>query len=84
MDGAALEINQMIFLNIITVQTLKRFCHRKRPTIFQPPRALTLRGKDSSSGFPSRVVVAATTVIYGIFRITNWYGPGTDHSLVSF
>lgn len=39
--------------------------YRKRPFAFQPPRAFQLTG-ERSSGLPSRVVIAATTMMYAL------------------
>lgn len=55
----------MILMNVIVAQTFKRFIYRRRPFVFQPPRAYSLTNERSSS-FPSRVVIAAPTMIMAL------------------
>lgn len=72
-DGPARCLNYYILLNIIYVQTPKRFLFRKRPGQLQPPRALApLNPKNSS--FPSANIVAATTFTFAFFSIDTWKG----------
>lgn len=46
---------------------------RKRPGSSQPPRALSLM-QNISSGFPSRIVVSATTLTFAVLQIDTWLG----------
>ena len=72
-DGAARRLNNIILLNVLFVQSLKRFVYRKRPSASQPPRALYFM-QNISSSFPSRTVISATTLTFAICSLDNWTG----------
>ncbi len=60
----------MLSVSCLITQTFKRFIERKRPSMVQPPRALTISTQRSSS-LPSRVVIAAPTIIYALLVCKN-------------
>ena len=53
----------MILISSFVTQILKRFVIRKRPSMTQPARALTISVQRSNS-LPSRVVILAPTLTY--------------------
>lgn len=72
-DGAARRLNNIILLNIVFVQSMKRFVFRKRPSSVQPPRSLFIN-QNTSSSFPSKTVVSATTLTFAVSSLNNWTG----------
>lgn len=72
-DGPAERLNYYILLNILFVQTPKRYLLRKRPGKTQPPRAVSLLNMPNSS-VPSAFVTAATTFTFAVLSMNNWMG----------
>lgn len=71
-DGAAHLLCHCMLLNIVVVQGLKRLFNRRRPTDFQPPRALKLIQIKKLGGCPSTMIISATTFMYVVFATDQW------------
>ena len=71
-DNAARAFSHCMLLNIIVTQLVKRLYVRQRPGDHQPPRALQIIPQNGS-GFPSAVLIQATTFIYVAFASDCWY-----------
>lgn len=61
-----------MILNILVTQGIKRLFFRKRPTDFQPPRALRLIDAKKQGGCPSSMIVSSTTFMYVAFSANSW------------
>lgn len=70
-DAPSRILNYFLLLNVLTVQSFKRFISRKRPGNLTQPRANSIL-KDTSSSLPSRVVVLATTLTFALLSVDSW------------
>ena len=73
-DMPARLLSNMMALNIIVTQGLKRLYHRPRPIDFHPtaPRARKIIETDKQSGFASNMIILGTTFTFATFAINSW------------
>lgn len=67
-------LSNMMVLNILITQGLKRLFHRARPTDFHPtaPRAKNIVESDKLGSLPSNMIVLGTTFTFSVFAINSW------------